>query len=153
MSRVITSSNSFAIYFMREAIRKNCVMNVTKLQKMAFACYGYYLANSTDRLFDEHPEAWKYGPVFPSLRANYNYIYQQALLSLYDEEPKWADSLVKEVVGFVLYHVGNWTANSLVAWSHAKGSPWSVTTNNGDIEYIGMIIPDSIIKEYFSDGK
>ena len=153
MCRVITSSNNFAIYLTRKTIQGGFTINVTKLQKMLFACYGHFLAESEDKLFDEHPEAWQYGPVFPSVRANYDNILQIACQTMNDEEPAWAKEtpLVGEVVDFVLSHVGSWTASQLVTWSHQKGSPWSVTTHNGDIEYLGLIIMDDVIRKYFSD--
>ena len=40
-------------------------LNITKLQKLMYCCYGVVLAKTGLRLTDEHPEAWQYGPVFP----------------------------------------------------------------------------------------
>lgn len=36
-----------------------------KSQKLLYCCYGAVLAETNERLTDEHPEAWPYGPVFP----------------------------------------------------------------------------------------
>ena len=36
-----------------------------KSQKLLYCCYGAVLAETNERLTDEHPKAWPYGPVFP----------------------------------------------------------------------------------------
>ena len=43
----------------------NIVANRTKAQKLLYCCYGAILAEFNERLTDEHPKAWMYGPVFP----------------------------------------------------------------------------------------
>lgn len=40
-------------------------LNKTQAQKLLYCCYGAILAQFDERLTDEHPKAWPYGPVFP----------------------------------------------------------------------------------------
>ena len=41
--------------------------NVTKLQKLMYCCDGVALATYGKPLSSERPEAWRYGPVFPTV--------------------------------------------------------------------------------------
>ena len=51
-------------YITKEAVIKNFYIDLTKLQKMLFACYGTYLAITGKRLCSEHPKALSCGSVF-----------------------------------------------------------------------------------------
>lgn len=57
-------------YIIRRCEEMNIFINITKLQKLMYCCYGTILGKFGSRLIDEHPAAWQYGPVFPeALRA------------------------------------------------------------------------------------
>ena len=38
-----------------------------KLADLVYGCHGWYLATYGTPLVDEEPQAWRYGPMFPSL--------------------------------------------------------------------------------------
>ena len=52
-------------YIIKRCKQKGIYVNITKLQKLLYCCYGVVLAKFGVRLTDERPEAWQYGPVFP----------------------------------------------------------------------------------------
>ena len=50
------------------AYEKGIVLNTTKVQKMLYILYSYYMAKHDIQIFSETPKAWPYGPVFPRTR-------------------------------------------------------------------------------------
>ena len=125
-------------------------VNATKLQKLMYCCYGVNLALLECRICDESPEAWQYGPVFPrTLIALKN----NGVAGFENMIPSPSDNLiateVKEAIDSTLRFFGQFSANQLSVWSHLKGSPWSMCSNNGKDLY-GQI-DDSTIRAYFKE--
>lgn len=123
-------------------------INTTKLQKLMYCCYGACLGRFNFRICDESPEAWQYGPVFPrtlkSLQENgIEYFSVKSVKDVDQALPQY----VKDLIDSTLRTFGKFAANQLVNWSHFQGSPWAVTSANG--EFLREQIPDSLIKEYF----
>ncbi|MCG8624982.1 MAG: DUF4065 domain-containing protein [Proteobacteria bacterium] len=48
-------------------LEKRDALKPIKLIKLVYLCHGYCLAYFGKPLVDEKPQAWRYGPVFPSL--------------------------------------------------------------------------------------
>jgi len=61
------STSAIANWFLDRAERDNCRLDPMKLQKLIYFAHGWYLALSGKPLIDEHPQAWAYGPVIPSI--------------------------------------------------------------------------------------
>ena len=40
-------------------------LNMSQIQAILYIAYGVWMTGHEDRLFEEHPQAWQYGPVFP----------------------------------------------------------------------------------------
>ena len=57
-------------YIVKRCDEKGIALNVTKLQKLMFCCYGAVLGKFGLRLIDEYPVAWQYGPVFCDCPSN-----------------------------------------------------------------------------------
>lgn len=58
------NSVDVAAYIAKQAVIKNYYIDLTKLQKILFACYGTYLAVTGKRLCIDNPIAWPNGPFF-----------------------------------------------------------------------------------------
>ena len=119
--------------------------NNTKIQKLLYCCYGCTLVALSDRLCDEYPRAWQFGPVFPRV---FKYIKDGksladdsiALVGASDESLQLIEKVVRDF--------GIYTAQSLSAWTHRPGSPWDKVINEMG-EPIGSFIPDDMIADYF----
>ena len=128
-----------------------------QLQKLAYLAYAWHLARTNgDRLVEEHPEAWQYGPVFPSLyRAASPYgsspirglliqksgPYQKApRVPRFDEEANRTLNDVWEVYG-------TYDAVKLMMMTHQPDTPWSEAykgaTSRGDV-----ISDESILRHW-----
>ncbi|GAD07900.1 hypothetical protein PORCAN_1529 [Porphyromonas crevioricanis JCM 13913] len=149
----IYKSTDIATYIIALANDRRISINMTKVQKLLYIIYGAYLRIYGERLLNEHPQAWPYGPVFPTTR---NKLLKQelSLISADDivkEERKkiLKDTKLNKVVDFVFNHFGCWNAGQLSEWSHSDGSPWYQTTNRNGFKW-GDVIPDHLIKGYFN---
>ena len=115
----------FAIHLSKKANEANLQINVTKLQKLLYICYGLYLADTNSQLLHERPEAWQYGPFFPSVHA----VQIKNKNGLHDLENKSSPDDLRQydyIIDPILGHFGKWTAGGLVAWTHEKGSAWYI---------------------------
>lgn len=122
-------------------------INMTKLQKLLYVCYGVYLAVKHKRLTNEHPQAWPYGPVFPTTR---NRFLKKNLEDIKDQEDESITDEIKSCVKLVFDSFGLYNASFLSAWSHKPNSPWDKTVSQHDFKW-GNIIPDDYILPYFKD--
>lgn len=120
--------------------------NNTKIQKLLYCCYGCVLAKYGERLCEEYPKAWQYGPVFPRV---FNFIHKKKDL-LAVPPPDMSEDL-KTFLGEVIRVFGRYNAVPLSEWTHRKGSPWDVVVNGPDDGMHG-IIPDDLIKDYFAEN-
>lgn len=144
------NSVTVACYIVALANEKGLSINMTKLQKLLYIAYGTYLALKNARLTNEHPQAWPYGPVFPTTR---NKLLKRdlSLISLLDSDLQKIkdDKDIKSLMDLVLNSFGNKTATTLTIWSHQSGSPWDRVSSQEGFTW-GEIIPDEYIKEYFN---
>lgn len=144
----IYKSTDVAKYIVALANEKKISINMTKVQKLLYITYGAYLCVYGERLVDEHPQAWPYGPVFPTTR---NKLLKQDLFAITQKEVSSElveDEKVKMMIDFVFSEFGTWNAGQLSEWSHKKGSPWDKACRQRGFKW-GGLIPDDTIKEYF----
>ena len=98
-------------------------VNSTKAQKLLYCCYGAVLADSNERLTDEHPRAWMYGPVFPDA---YRAVDKKRLTA--GMARQFARECPEETLALVdrtLTTFGKYTSQQLSAWAGMKDSPWA----------------------------
>lgn len=139
-------SNDVMAYILGLCQKKGFAWNVTKAQKLLYCCYGTILAGFDQRLTEENPQAWQYGPVFPR---TFNGIKKGRVVPGWDHgfsircNPDWLP-LIDQTVDFF----GKYSATQLSAWSHKTGSPWDLATKGGT-DLLGHI-PGEFIKQYFS---
>lgn len=141
-------SNDVMAYILLKASEDNFFVNITKLQKLLYCCYGVVLAAFGWRLTAEHPAAWQYGPVFPR---TFNGIKKGRIQAGKDNGfsvncPPEALKLIDQTIRFF----GKYNASQLSAWSHQSNSPWAVATKDG------MVLPapmdDFQIAQFFKNN-
>lgn len=123
-------------------------INLTKMLKLTFFLYGVYLAWKGERLTDEHPVAWTYGPVFE--RARRFFMHRELLDVSMDDvvENIKSDDDFMYALKYTFDICGKFTASSLVEWTHREGSPWSVTIEECKGRE-GGVIRDDVIYKFF----
>lgn len=148
MANVVVDSTLFAKYLNTKARSQGIEMNITKLMKLMYICYGTYLTVYNQRLLNEQPQAWPYGPVFAIARqemsSQSNWIAVCNSLNL--EDANITDKIDK-LINVVLSTFGTWSAVQLSNWTHQSGSPWEKTVLSYEF---GTPISDDSIKSYFT---
>ena len=130
---------------------KGAEINMTKLQKLLYIAYGSWLAVKNERLTDEHPQAWPYGPVFPTTRNYFLKInFDNITFDNVPDELKKDNELENIISEIYNSQFGSWLSNKLSAWSHLKGSPWDKANNKKGFKW-GDRIEDKDIKKYFRE--
>jgi len=143
----VCNSVVLAKYIAAYANANGFVINMTKLQKLLYITYGLYLAVKGKRLTNEHPQAWPYGPVFPTTR---NRLLKVNLEDIKDEHDETITDEIKSCVKLVFKTYGIYNGSYLSQWSHQFGSPWDQTVRTDGFTW-GDRIPDEYIQEYFQN--
>ena len=138
-----------AKYMLALAHEKRLALNVTKVQKLLYILYGYFIARYGHKIITEEPKAWPYGPVFPKTRKQVDYTNILPLSSGEFSEIK-EDRELTEVLDRVIQHYASFSASELSEWSHKPGGPWDKTTKQQGFDW-SHPIPDEYIAEYFSN--
>lgn len=141
----ICNSVVLAKHIAAYANNHNFSINMTKLQKLLYITYGVYLAVKGERLTNEHPQAWPYGPVFPTTRTK---LLKCCLDDIITFDDLTITEEIKSCVKLVFNSFGSYNASFLSAWSHKSNSPWDKTVNQDGFKW-GNTIPDEYILPYF----
>ncbi len=120
-----------------------------KLQKLVYFAHGWHLAVcDSEPLTSEEVEAWRFGPVFPSLYRAYKAYGNHPIMDCGDEKAVKkieADIKTKTVLDAVLEKYGKYTAIQLSNMTHKAGTPWAQTWDGSFCK----TIPNEIIEDYF----
>jgi uncharacterized phage-associated protein len=127
-----------------------------KLQKMLYFAQGVHLVlNDRRPLFDDKFQAWKYGPVIPSIYQEYKLFGSQPildteLLRLFGSDFPVSDVLdasAEKTVEITWNNTKDIDAGKLSNWTHLEGSPWFKYYQEGIND---IIIPNEEIANYFT---
>lgn len=136
------SAQDIARYIVNYSYDQKKPVSNLKLQKMLyFAWVDYYKSTKTVLFYDDIC-AWQLGPVVPEtyyefcsyggrpITENYN-------VEIDNDDKKIIDNIIKKYLPVA--------ASTLVSRTHAKGTPWSITFNEG----FGLreVIPFKLIEE------
>lgn len=143
-----------ANFFLWKADEEN-IKNLTplKLIKLVYFAYGWYLAVYDKKLFCEKIEAWRYGPVIPSLYHEFKEFGNSAVCQFAVEfAPETGefeypvvaqdDKDVLQILGAVWEIYKNRSGIELSEITHSKDSPWHYSFVQGE----NKIIEDEVIK-------
>ncbi len=140
------------------ADKNNTDLSTLKLLKLVYIVHGFSLAllnrgilnNNYDRI-----EAWKFGPVIPSLYHEFKHFgsnpirnFKSVYIDYDTEESKYArlkDNKIKEISELVWKIFGNFSGHDLVSLLHMNGTPWQKIYQRGE----NNPIPDSLTKEFY----
>lgn len=134
-----------------------------KLQKLVYIAHGWSLGLTGQPLVtDQLPEAWQYGPVFPSLYHEFKEFGKDPITSKandfnigngfsYDvvepvvpEEDTYTWSLLRRVWD----QYGKYGGIALSELTHRSGTPWEqVWSKSGGVK--NAVIPEEIVKAHY----
>jgi len=158
-----------ANYFLRKGIEEKRPITLMKLLKLVYIAHGWVLAvldNNEGALGDENIEAWKHGPVTPSLYHEFKHyqnlpIDEWSQTTTQETESDFKTESIhlkncdieeknqfEEIFSAVWEAYKEYSAWGLSQKTHEIGSPWE---KNYNPEKKGTVIPNQIIKEYYRD--
>ena len=157
------SALSIANEFLKLGKKENIPISPMKIQKLLYLAQGYYLYIHEDSLVDESFEAWKFGPVLPSIYRTCKKFGRTGIhwpLYLADGDfspyppPEPKDGDVSKVIESVWKHYGKYDPMLLSKWTHEDEGPWSRTLKEqgrfANIIRKNIPISNEYIKEYFT---
>jgi uncharacterized phage-associated protein len=153
-------ATAVANYFIDKAAEKGRPLTPLEVIKLVYIAHGWHLAVYGGPLVDEPAQAWRYGPVFPSLyRSLKRYGGQPITSYAVDFTPgeQWpdapyipADTDTRELLDKVWEEYSKYSGPQLVDITHSRNSPWSqVAQKHGTEPGQGAIINNDLIKSHF----
>ena len=153
----------YSALLIADYIIANSKASMTSLQviKTAYIAHGYSLAALDVPLVREKAQAWRYGPVFPSiyfaLRDNESDPIQSLeYCGTEFDKPEFGDRLDffksridekrREILDAVIGVYGKLSGNRLIALTHASDTPWK---KHYRPRAFHTIIPDEETKQYY----
>jgi len=146
-----------ANYFVGKSLDSGESLTPMKLIKLAYIAHGWHLAIKDEPLIDEAVEAWKFGPVVPSVYSRFR-SYRDSQITKMAEMYSSGNVFVPmvqdtETMGF-LDKV--WSAYSkydgwqLSAITHKDGTPWhKIWREEGGANKYAACIPNEIIQTHY----
>jgi uncharacterized phage-associated protein len=161
---MLYSASAIANYFLDLAQADGTTLTPMKIQKLVYFAHGWKLAIDKAPLIDEPVEAWKYGPVIPSLYHTFKIygggpITQKAVQFIPESETRFLcteptvlpdDTETRSLLNGIWQTYGKFSGVQLSNMTHQPGTPWDLTwkTANGKKS---IDIPDSTIADYFGN--
>lgn len=146
----MNSALNISSYFLSKYGNRENDITPMKLIKLVYIAHGWYLALADKTLIDENPEAWKYGPVIPSIYHEFKEFRNQPITSLYEQGHKLTDSKTMVFLDKIWEVYGKYTAIQLSDKTHQPDSPWSIVWNDlKNKNRISLQIPENLIQAYY----
>lgn len=172
------SPDAIANYFLDRATEAGVEITPMKLQKLVYYAQGWHLAFDPEGrpLVSDKPQAWDFGPVFPSLYHEFKDfgnrpITRKAVTPVDDDgnltfvEPsidqeakskRYNAEFAKAILDRVFDSYGKLPAVRLSEMTHVEGSPWSMIRKAAAKRFLGGIprgleIPDTMIRGWFRE--
>ena len=120
------------------------------IQKLAYFCHGWHLALLGRPLVDEDFDAWRFGPVLPSVYHQFK-VFSSNPIPVDHPFVQWQPPLdvnsdSSQLIDRVLDVYGNAGSFQLVSMSHAPDGPWAKAWEPSSLS---SIIDNESIRQYF----
>ena len=148
-----------ANYFLERAELEGVRLSPLKLIKLVYIAYGWGLALLGKRLYNEDIEAWKHGPVIPSIYHEFKefgsgvidrraYDLDLDTLDFYAPQVEEDDDQTRLVLDRVWASYRRFTGWQLREKTHEPDSPWSKVFKDN---VRGITLNDDDIKQHFAE--
>ncbi|WP_299833671.1 type II toxin-antitoxin system antitoxin SocA domain-containing protein [uncultured Tenacibaculum sp.] len=151
------TASSVANEFISLSKEQNIPLTNMKLVKLMYIAQGLSLSILDRPIFkDDSIEAWKYGPVVPSIYHEFKHFKSDPITSksmaLENEwespyEPSLTDVEDKKIVKLTWNLYKDTSSKELVTSTHRAGTPWSLTYRYGE----NRVIEERLIKKYYDE--
>ena len=126
-------------------LRRDTTTTPMQIIKLVYICHGCTLGWTDEPLLEESVEAWRYGPVVPSVYHSFKAFGDQPITLTTAEQAELTSQQKKLIATFERPH-RELDGLQLSAMTHARGTPWDRTIKSrGE----GAVIPNALIKNYY----
>ena len=134
--------------FLSLAAKDGAELSPMQVQKLVYFSHGWHLAFDQGALCSERAQAWRWGPVFPSLYHSLKHRGSGAIQEAIKVPWVITDEFASDLIGRVWQVYRDMTAIALSQLSHDPAGPWQLvrTQSHGDRN---ADIPDPVIRDYF----
>lgn len=142
-------SRTVANRFLELAAQKNDTLTPMQLLKLVYIAHGWMLGLYGRALIRDPVEAWRYGPVIPTLYASVKGFKSQPVcgpLKAGDDKP--LDAQEADIVSQIYTIYGDRTGIDLSRLTHKPGTPWALTYREG---VFGSQISQDIIEQHYKN--
>ncbi|MEC7310500.1 Panacea domain-containing protein [Vibrio atlanticus] len=126
-----------------------------QLQKLTYIAHGYKLATTQGQqpLISDDVNAWKFGPVIPSLYQELKSYGNGKVIPLFFTSNDLPISPNDQALIKAIYDAyGNKDGVELSDLTHRQGTPWDQVWHGANgRHYHGAVIPDSLICQYYTE--
>ena len=153
-------SDHIANFFIEKASQNNKKLDVLKLVKLCYLGYGWVLSILSKRLIVEHVEAWRFGPVIPSVYYSFKHFGRRSITSFtptmqfnrgsgrmnikyFSFKPETQES---KVLSLVWDAYKDLSGKDMIKKMHTQDGPWIKYYEPG---IRGIVMDDHVIKEHF----
>ncbi len=123
-------------------------MSILRLIKLTYMAHGWTLAITDEPLVNEYVQAWKYGPVIPTVYFSFRPIGVYDLKTYHFVKDTEIDSATDDILDMVYDMYKDASAYQLSALTHIPGGPWHRAYKPNEL---GTIIPNEWITEHFKN--
>lgn len=116
--------------------------------KLVYLCHGWMLGIFGRGLIAEPAEAWRYGPVVPTIYHTYKSFRGDPIATAPVDRSAILDENQNDLLGAVLRAYRDYSALDLSAITHQPGTPWYEVYNGGRGE--SAIIPDALLRKHYA---
>lgn len=142
---------AIANYFIRKAAAANIPLSPMKLIKLVYIAHGWFLALAGRPLLREAIEAWKYGPVIPSLYHSFKAYGNNPLPVIAATDAAIDDNEhedIRRLLDRVWESYSKFTPLQLSTITHQSDTPWSQVY---DQRQRHTVIPDELIRQHYQN--
>lgn len=166
MSEIQTVISPIAVanFFIEKSINESDgTCTPLKILKLTYISHGWYMALFDKPLLDEKIQAWKYGPVIPtlyySLKGFENNVISTPVTYAVGSrsdfkviQPKIIDNPTIEFLDSIWENYKKYNGIELSILTHQKNSPWDITWNKmGAKNQKHVIIDNDLIKTHYKE--
>jgi uncharacterized phage-associated protein len=143
---------AIANYFVLKSLDSGTPFTPMQLLKLTYISHGWNLGLTEKPLIGEFVEAWKYGPVIPSVYRAFKEYGSSPVTKICEEDYyPIVDEQVKLLLDKIHSSYGRFSGTQLSSMTHKDGTPWQQTVKNyGENIPPHLLIPNKLIQNYYS---
>lgn len=152
------TATAIANFFIGKGMQDDKPVDQMKVQKLVYFAHGWHLAIAGKPLLNEAIEAWRFGPVIPSLYHSLKYSGNQSITKPI-EATVFDSVLVNDTSNELTLFLNRiwslyspFTGIQLSNMTHEEETPWArIAKEFGNQIPANKVIDDQLIKGYFSE--